>query len=134
MSYNDDCTGEELEGKIEFVIRMIVLAIGLLSSLFVGLTCFFSSRRRFWIFKLLILQSFCECVDIIGAISLSKKSQQHELACSRVAYIMHCAWLSSFSCLILMFFLYKLIVHVYITLYSRQTLHIPSMFRKSTYT
>ncbi|CAD8122277.1 unnamed protein product [Paramecium sonneborni] len=106
------CQLDTTEKIVQFTIRMIVLSLALLSTLFVGITCLKSNKYKYWVFKLLFVQSFAESIDLIGAISLSFQSQCYENLCKIIGYIMHSCWLTSFTCLLLLFYLYYSALHI----------------------
>ncbi|CAD8207812.1 unnamed protein product [Paramecium octaurelia] len=106
------CQLDSTQKIVQFTVRMIILSCALISTLFVGITCLKSNKQKYWVFKLLILQSFAESIDLIGAISLSFQSKCYETLCHYIGYIMHCCWLTSFSCLLLLFYLYHSALHI----------------------
>ncbi|KAM3136735.1 hypothetical protein pb186bvf_011180 [Paramecium bursaria] len=107
MSSTDNCEIEYSQAELAmFISRNIVIGLALLSVLFVLITCILSRRYQFWPFKLLIVQSISEVIDLTGALALSSKSICYPELCKYIGYIMHCAWLTSFSCSFMMMFLY----------------------------
>ncbi|CAD8176721.1 unnamed protein product [Paramecium octaurelia] len=90
---------------VTFILRLIVLAISIYSSVLVLLIIKNSQKKQFWPFKLIICQVLSECVDLLLALIFTINSSCWPKACKIIGYFMHSNWLASlifmlFQCLI----------------------------------
>ncbi|CAD8072610.1 unnamed protein product [Paramecium sonneborni] len=100
---------------LQYISRMMIISISLLSSGFIGLTCVLSRKRSFWIFKILSFQSLFECTDLLLALIFNRQLMEEKTLiqhCGLIGYIMHSSWISSFFCCLLMVYQMNLLLKV----------------------
>ncbi|CAK79519.1 unnamed protein product (macronuclear) [Paramecium tetraurelia] len=105
--YKEHCDDnfDSADKIVTFILRLIVLAISIYSSLLVLMMIIMSKKKQFWPFKLIFCQVISECIDLVLALTFTINSSCWPKACKLIGYFMHSNWLASlifmlFQCLI----------------------------------
>ncbi|CAD8160877.1 unnamed protein product [Paramecium octaurelia] len=106
--YQEHCeqnlnSGDKL---VNFILRIIILLISILSSLFVLIIIKKSKKTQFWPFQLIFMQVLSELIDLILALSFTINSSCQPNVCKIIAYIMHSNWLASLNFMLFQCFIY----------------------------
>ncbi|CAD8065063.1 unnamed protein product [Paramecium primaurelia] len=91
---------------VNFILRILILIVSILSSLFVLLIIRKSNKTQFWPFKLIKMQVISELIDLTFALLFTINSSCWPKVCKFIAYIMHSNWLASLNFMLFQCFIY----------------------------